>query len=252
MEVSNNCVNFPYDKAVVLGSQQCLTLFSNILGYTALPGNDFSLSQASKSSEVLATESLSNHLGKELKPTLDTNGTSLFSQGSTAETMRYYPYDSWSFYQNEDDPLNNCPSNTVMSNLCNDNNYSYCDYAEAGYPSTSSPSVDECIGLMTSLVVVYLIMASYVCTVFPMGNGSALKFYFPLQPSYWFIGSHDGRDSKDDIEEGISAEGSKEGVVGVEVIDVKKNYGKVEALKPISMKLNVGEVTSLLGHNGAG
>jgi len=38
----------------------------------------------------------------------------------------------------------------------------------------------------------------------------------------------------------------------VEVKDLKKSYGKVEALKGISFEIKGGEVFTLIGPNGAG
>jgi hypothetical protein len=226
--------------------------WSSILGYTSLPGNTFTLLQASQSPETLAESCLANYLadvGSTPTPQ-SSDGASLFPDGSTVQTGYYFYYH---FYDDENNvTLNNCPSTNVIQNPCyNTDDFSYssseCRYAEAGYPSNSSPSVNECIGFLASLVVIYLAMAFYIGAVLPMGNGAALKFYFPLLPGYWRGGSGGRRDSAEDVEVGI-----EEGQVGVEAVNVEKTYGTVEALKPFSIKLNVGEVTSILGHNGAG
>ena len=104
---------------------------------------------------------------------------------------------------------------------------------------------------LASLVAIYLAFAFYIGAVLPQGNGAALKFYFFLQPGYWRR-SFGGDKEDSDVEAGISVDGEEVSRVGVEALDVSKSYGKVAALKPFSIKLNVGEVTSLLGHNGAG
>jgi ABC-type multidrug transport system ATPase subunit len=234
--------------------------WSNILGFTGLPHSDntFSLTQATKPPELLAAEALSNYLTSEGSVLLDpdTNGPSLFPEGSTALPEYYYWYD----YYYDGPALNNCPSTEVIDNLClGDYNWTStsCYYTNSHYPSSSSPSVSNSIGYMASLVVIYLVMAFYIGAVFPMSNGAALKFYFPFQSGFWrrgrFLGD-DEKNSSDDVETGIVLDGESKNApeVGVEAVNVSKSYGKVEALKPFSIKLNVGEVTSLLGHNGAG
>ena len=236
--------------------------WSNILGFTGLPhaDNTFSLTQATKPPEVLAAQALSNYLASEGSVSLDpdTNGPSLFPEGSTSLPKDYYWYD----YNYNGPALNNCPSNEVIGNLCpglGDSNWTSasCNYVDPDYPSSSSPSVNDSIGYMASLVVIYLVMAFYIGAVFPMSNGAALKFYFPVQPGFWRRGKFlddNEKDSSDDVETGIVHDGESRNApkVGVEAVNVSKSYGKVEALKPFSIKLNVGEVTSLLGHNGAG
>lgn len=228
--------------------------WSNILGFTGLPGDTFSLAQASKSPEQLANEALSGYLTREgISQAIPTDKPSLFSEGSTVLPTNYYFYDSWIYVG---PPLNNCPSTNIIENMCQETDFStwaYCYHAKTGYPTSSSPSVNDCIGLLASLVAVYCVMAFYIGAVFPMGNGAAVKFYFPLLPDYWHGGSRSSKgDDNGDIEAGIIGKELKDGQVGVEAVNVSKSYGKVEALKPFSMQLNVGEVTSLLGHNGAG
>ena len=232
--------------------------WSNILGFTGLPGNTFSLNEATKSSESLANEALSNYLASQGLPRSDTetNEPSLFPEGSTALPKEYYYYNY--NYDYGGPVLNNCPSTEVIENLCRDYNQTSADcyYVDTHYPS-SSPSVNDSIGYLLSLVVIYFVMAFYIGAVFPMSNGAALKFYFPLQPGFWLRGrsvDFDENDNSDDVETGIAPNTESRNVseVGVEAVDVFKSYGKVEALKPFSIKLNVGEVTSLLGHNGAG
>ena len=49
-----------------------------------------------------------------------------------------------------------------------------------------------------------------------------------------------------------SSDDNEEGQDGVEAINVSKRFGKVEALKPLSLTMKTSQVTALLGHNGAG
>lgn len=216
--------------------------WSNILGYTSLPGNAFSLSHASKSPEVLAQEALFNHKGgvSPLYEPNKTEGTSLFPQGSTVAVTYEYNY-----YYDYSDPKSNCPSSNVIENLCDDYDTATCYSVHPGYPS-SSPSLNDCIGLLVSLIAIYVLLAAYVSAVLPMGNGNALKLYFFLQPSFWCgfcsSGGNSDKGAKSDVEEGNTTKGR-----GVEALGVGKSYGKVRALKPLSLSMNVGEVTALLG-----
>mmetsp|Transcript_2306 Transcript_2306/g.4967 ORF Transcript_2306/g.4967 Transcript_2306/m.4967 type:complete len:1771 (+) Transcript_2306:192-5504(+) len=221
-----------------------MAAWSNILGYTSLPKNKFSMADASKSPEELAPKALANYRGVSKTNLYDpdmTNGTSLFPQGSTVLTEQYYDPNRYSnnYYGSYDDyyaePTGSCPSGEV-SNLCNDYDGQDCYSPKRGYPSSGSPSVNDNIGYLVALVVIYSILAAYVVAVFPMDNGAAMKFYFPFQRRYW-CGNRKRNDGEED---------------GVHAVDVSKSYGSVAALKPFSLTMKKGEVTALLGHNGAG
>lgn len=208
--------------------------WSNILGYTSLPGNTFSFAKASQSPEELAKESLSNFKGNP-DPLYDpdnTDGTKLFSQGSTIVTERFYSYDL--YY----DDTSTCPGTGVVPDLCSGSS-SECSSPKLGSPTTGGASVNDTIGLLASLVLIYSLLAGYTVAVLPMGNGAALKFYFPFLPKYWCGGR--GSDKGGNEQEG-----------GVEAVGVSKSYGQMQALKPFSLTMKTGEVTALLGHNGAG
>ncbi len=203
-----------------------MAAWSNIIGYTSLPGNTFTSAEAARSPEDLAQLALSNYKGGKGYDPSNTNGTSLFPQGSTILLESYIPLDL-----EQSEQLSNCPSSETV-NLCA--NYTACGNPKEGYPSIESPSLNARIGLLASLVVVYSILAAYVIAVFPMGNGAAMKFYFPFDFSC--------KRRRDDAE----------GQDGVEAVNVSKSYGKVEALKPFSLTMKPSQVTAILGHNGAG
>jgi hypothetical protein len=59
-----------------------MAAWSNILGYTSLPGNTFTSAEAAQSPEDLAKLALSNYKGGKGYDPSNTNGTSLFPQGS--------------------------------------------------------------------------------------------------------------------------------------------------------------------------
>ena len=70
-----------------------------------------------------------------------------------------------------------------------------------------------------------------------MSNGARSKFYFPFQRKFWCSNRRWNGGNEDDA---------------VEASGVSKKYGKVEALKPFSLKMKSSQLTALLGHNGAG
>lgn len=80
--------------------------------------------------------------------------------------------------------------------------------------------------------------------------GAAQPFYFPLSPYYWGVAklpSHvEAGDTLGELQRLSAIEGS------IRVHKVSKSYGAATALKEVSMVLPPGQVTCILGHNGAG
>lgn len=230
-----------------------MAAWSNILGYTSMPGNTFGFGQASQSPEFLATEALLNYRGGvvPLYDASNTNGTSLFPQGSTVLTEWYYPVTILCEYL-PDDPYrcvykSNCPPAQLY-----DAGSSYlsesCVNAAKGYPTggNGSPSFNDAVGYLFAVTLVYSILAAYLSSVFPMGNGSPMKFYFPLLPSYWLGRSKKGSEEGDDgaaVDEEVGLGAVTDRDVGVKAINVSKKYGKLEALKPLNLSMRKGEVT---------
>ena len=130
--------------------------WSNILGYTSLPGNQFTNTEQSKSPEEIATLALSNFKGG--KGYDESNGTSFMSQGSTVLIDYYYDYTQQGSYNYEyEEPKSTCPSNAVVSDICEYT--TSCYHVEKGFPSTDSPSLNDDLGYLVSLVVIYSILA---------------------------------------------------------------------------------------------
>ena len=226
-----------------------LMTWSIIAGYTSLPGNEFSFEHASQSPEALSQLALRNVKGGAV---YDPTEEQLFSQGATVFTETYW--DNSGYYWNYDPnapQTSNCPP--YEESFCGDEDtyYDTCANAKLGYPSTSSPSVNDSLGLLVSLAVIYLLLAGYVSSVMPMGNGSRLKPWFPFLLRYWAGGCRKGNRSDRCGEADEEMADTDDDNVGIVSHDVSKRYGKVEALKPFSITMKPGTVTSLLGHNGA-
>jgi hypothetical protein len=198
---------------------------------------------------VLATEALFNYKGGKVEPLYDeknTNETSLFPQGSTVETE--YNYDFYSCDWSPDLETTICESNCPPGY-----SLSTCPNAAKGYPLSPSgggraPSFNDAIGYLFAVALVYSLLAAYLSSVFPMGNGSPMKFYFPFLPSYWLGGSKKGDTGDDspamDEEEVVGSVADRD--VGVNAIGVSKRYGELEALKPLNLRMRKGEVTGKL------
>jgi len=126
-----------------------MTIYSNFLGYTAFPGNEFDHRHSAMSPEKLAISAMSNPPNE-----INANGTSLFPQGSTILTNNYddwdalkefrreHGYDDIGYYYYYDSPgSTTCPSQKLNGfNLCES---SSCDY---GKRLSGSPSVHDMIG----------------------------------------------------------------------------------------------------------
>jgi len=212
---------------VVLSSipyTQFITMWGNFVGYSAMPGNEFSLDEFSMSAERLANESIGIR-GPEL------GHTSLWSQGvSLVQNF----YDS-SIYNAGFPTEYNCPYANFTDGLCSSINP--CK----GSVESESITTSGMLGIQVLLGVFFWLLAAYWIQVMPgAGNGSRRKWYFPFLPSYWFGGARPKRRNVPEGGDGVSTE------------SVTKIYGQNHAVDGVSMNLGVGQVTALLGHNGAG
>lgn len=204
------------------------TLYSNFIGYTMMPDHRFGPKEASQSPEDLAlkfiTFSDSYHT------------TTPFPSGSTLLLKSYYDWEEREKFAKENivDPwsVNECPSNYIEGfNFCG---YDDCNYAKGSKALTGTPSVHDTFGYLLLLSLLYIILASYISQVVTCGNGASRKFYFFLDPAYWFKSQP-------------VADGSQTSIV---VKNLSKKYGKVNAVKDLSLELKKGRIISLLGVNG--
>jgi ABC-type Na+ transport system ATPase subunit NatA len=113
-----------------------------------------------------------------------------------------------------------------------------CAYTSGSKATEGSPSVHDTIGYLLGLSLIYLLLASYWIQIFPARNGARRSFYFFLLPSYWYSPLHDRDDDQNSS--------------CVEIKNMSKKFGSFQAVKDFTLKLRGGEVTALLGHNGAG
>jgi len=110
--------------------------------------------------------------------------------------------------------------------------------------------VNEMFGMLFALSLIYLLMAVYWGIVFVGGPGTH-PFYFVFQKSYWF-GTPKGINSQRSSDPVDAEAGIAESEAAVKLHGLYKQYGTLEAVSNVSMELAKGEVTAILGHNGAG
>ncbi|XP_064455078.1 ATP-binding cassette sub-family A member 17-like [Ornithodoros turicata] len=98
------------------------------------------------------------------------------------------------------------------------------------------------------------ILVWYLTRVLPWVTGIPQPFYFPVLPSYWVektvTVSKAPAHRAPELEAGFEAEPTAEAVISI--VGLRKNFGSNVALDGIDIKFYAGEITVLLGHNGAG
>lgn len=209
------------------------SVWSNILGYTAMHNRRFGYKEASMSPEDLAKASLPNATVSD-----DAKDSFAFPQFSTLGVKQEYQY-----FEGEDDwKKTNCLTVNISSTVCY---YDWpegqsCPFATEPAPIENSPSVNAFFGYMTALTLVFSLFAVWWAQVFPRGNGAAQRPWFFVLPSYWGFNKKESNTGEGDVSNQVI------------ITEAKKRYGDFEAVKRVSLKMYTGEVTALLGHNGAG
>ena len=134
------------------------------------------------------------------------------------------------------------------------------------FNKTDSPSgytFATCIYMLIIDCILWSVVAWYLNRVVPSGYGTPLKWYFPLTFSYWCPGSArapsspDETDHPDDgaiIIESVSNALKQQAEEGrsIEIKGLSKKFGEKTAVDGLSLSMYSGQVTALLGHNGAG
>ncbi|XP_060072042.1 uncharacterized protein LOC132551915 [Ylistrum balloti] len=99
--------------------------------------------------------------------------------------------------------------------------------------------------------VIYLIIGWYLRSIRPGKHGISLPWYFPVSPSYWgckFISSNAKYRA---YQQELVEEMPTNMTVGMSVQGLCKSYGKTKAVKDLTADFYAGQITVLLGHNGA-
>ncbi|GBP54696.1 ATP-binding cassette sub-family A member 3 [Eumeta japonica] len=123
-------------------------------------------------------------------------------------------------------------------------------------PSTDVQFVFGHVVIMLAVnCVIYMLIALYLEQVLPGAYGVAHPWYFPVQRSFWFPDK--SRSSNVIVPESNASEVVKENdptqnPVGVQISKLTKVFGKNLAVNELSLNVYEGQITVLLGHNGAG
>ncbi|KAJ8318608.1 hypothetical protein KUTeg_003699 [Tegillarca granosa] len=100
--------------------------------------------------------------------------------------------------------------------------------------------------------VIYLVIGWYVRNVKPGKYGVAQPWYFPFSPKYWGCTSNKRNKYATSRGNEVLFEPPMENwQSGISLKGLTKNYGKFKAVKNINGDFYEGQVTALLGHNGA-
>jgi ABC-type multidrug transport system fused ATPase/permease subunit len=256
-----------------------LTIWGNFCGYTAYdPNLDFQAEQMTMTAGQLARDAFPTTLPPNNSG--NTSFASLFPQGSMIQHETYYTYTSPCAYGGCPELLSNCPAvdyNNGAYGLCESiSTASTCPRALDPSPAEGK-SVYFMFVMLMAVSFTYMLMAAYWGIVF-LGGAGTYPMYFFLLPSYWFGATQQSSINKrgdhnndrnttsnnhmnvSDDEDNKDADGTttphstRTGTTNecVKVMNVGKSYGTVQALKPVTFEMACGEVTALLGHNGAG
>jgi hypothetical protein len=198
------------------------SIFGNFLGFTADQQHKFTIREASLSTAQLVSGAREFEIldpkqafpsGALLAVTEDYSVVCAVYNESNIENFRYC-----------EQYASNCPVNPGY-NFCSSNGY-WCP----GGRTIDAPSVHMLFFHLLILTAVYMLLAGYWGIAFVSGNQ---RFYFPFLWTYWFPRSDNGVQDESDQ--------------NVEVKSVAKRYGAVAAVKDVSLRLERGEITALLG-----
>lgn len=133
--------------------------------------------------------------------------------------------------------------------------------------SPSGYSIGLCIQTLAYSCVFSFVISWYVNRVMPGSYGRSRPLYFPFTRSYWFGGKnimplekHNENVIKNDeneasvLREPVSEtlkQQARDGI-SIELLNLSKTYGKKTAVSDLTFSMYSGQVTALLGENGAG
>lgn len=130
---------------------------------------------------------------------------------------------------------------------------------------TDSPNGYTFVNTMSSFLfdaLLWGVLTWYTNRVIRSAFGRPLPWYFPFSKSYWFPGSVKS-SPQDNTEivyppevpvEPVSTSLKEQGAEGkgIEIRNLTKTFGDKTAVDRFSMSMFSGQITALLGHNGAG
>jgi ABC-type multidrug transport system fused ATPase/permease subunit len=133
--------------------------------------------------------------------------------------------------------------------------------------TTDSPSgftYNSCIQSLISDIIIWGIVTWYLNRVIKPDYGQALPFWFPFSRSYWFPASAQAPTVTTEPDDETAEIGSpfepvsdalkkqREEGKNIEIHRLRKTFGEKTAVDGLSLSIYSGQITALLGHNGAG
>ncbi|GFS09301.1 ATP-binding cassette transporter sub-family A [Elysia marginata] len=120
--------------------------------------------------------------------------------------------------------------------------------------------VDDNVTLLDVMLIlifdsfIHCVVTWYLDNVRPGEFGVPKPFYFPFMKSYW-CGSKPSSNTMYEVDNNDTKHFEKDPTgltAGIQIAQLKKEFGKKVAVDGISLKMYEGQITVLLGHNGAG
>ena len=127
----------------------------------------------------------------------------------------------------------------------------------------SGYSFASCIGSLIIDVIVWGVFSLYLNRVVQGDYGRPNPLYFPFTKSFWFPNSIDSSilegSENAEVREGTIIEPVSDALKeqrnegkSIELLNLTKRFGQKTAVDRLTLSLYSGQVTALLGHNGAG
>jgi len=125
----------------------------------------------------------------------------------------------------------------------------------------SGYSFQTCLNSLVVSALFWGILGWYLARVLRPDFGQALPFYFPFTASYWCpsVQSRDKHDHDAEYDEDVPVEPVGESLKrqaeegkSIEIRKLVKSFGEKLAVNELSLSMYSGQITALLGHNGAG
>jgi ATP-binding cassette subfamily A (ABC1) protein 3 len=133
--------------------------------------------------------------------------------------------------------------------------------------TTDNPSdytYNVCIDALILDCVLWGIVTWYLNRVIKPDYGQSLPFWFPFSKNYWCPSSAQAPTVTTEADDEIAVAGSpfesvsdalkkqREEGKSIEIHNLRKTFGEKTAVDGLSLSMYSGQITALLGHNGAG